>query len=157
MAIPVQDSQLEIAPLFIEPFVAALPPGHRLAKKKTVALDELAAEKLLLLEEGHCLRDQALEVCGLNSISSEEVRATSLETLRQMVSLGIGSTLLPALAAPLRSVYTRSSVEIRPLRSPGASRTIALVWRKRSPVAVTLRAVSELLGRHRPGGVLKVK
>ena len=157
VAIPVQDSQLEIAPIFVEPFVAALPPGHRLAKNKTVALAELAAEKLLLLEEGHCLRDQALEVCGLHSIYSEEVRATSLETLRQMVGLGIGSTLLPALAAPARTRHTRSPVEIRPLRSPGASRTIALVWRKHSPVSATLRAVSEMLCRYPPDGVGKIK
>ncbi len=157
VAIPVPNSQLEIAPLFIEPFVAALPPGHRLGKKKTVALAELAAEKLLLLEEGHCLRDQALEVCGLHSLFSEEVRATSLETLRQMVGLGIGSTLLPALAAPARTQHTRSPVEIRPLRSPGASRTIALVWRKHSPLTATLRAVSEMLCRYPPDGVLKIK
>lgn len=156
IAIPVQDSQLEIVPLFTEPFVAALPPGHHLTKRKTVALADLAAEKLLLLEEGHCLRDQALEVCGLNNLSGEEVRATSLETLRQMVGLGIGSTLLPALAASAHTGETRPPVEMRPLKSPGASRTIALVWRKRSPLTTTLRAVSAALGRSPPDGVRKV-
>ena len=157
VAIPVPDTQLEIVPLFIEPFVAALPPGHPLGKKKTVVLAELATEKLLLLEEGHCLRDQALEVCGLTGIFSEEVRATSLETLRQMVGLGIGSTLLPSLAAQIPHKHTRHQVEIRPLKSPGASRTIALVWRKRSPLTPTLDPISKMLRGHPPSGVLKLE
>lgn len=157
VAIPVRDTQLEIAPLFIEPFVAALPPGHPLGKNKTVALADLAAEKLLLLEEGHCLRDQALEVCGLDSIFSEEVRATSLETLRQMVGLGIGSTLLPALAALILPQSESAQIIIRPLRSPGASRTIALVWRKRSPLTATLDPLAQMFRQHPPHGVLKLK
>lgn len=157
VAIPVRDTQLEIAPLFIEPFVAALPPGHPLGKNKTVALADLAAEKLLLLEEGHCLRDQALEVCGLDSNFSEEVRATSLETLRQMVGLGIGSTLLPAMAALILPQAESTQVIIRPLRAPGASRTIALVWRKRSPLAATLDPLAQMLRQHPPQGVVQLK
>ena len=157
VAIPVRDTQLEIAPLFIEPFVAALPPGHPLGKNKSVALADLAAEKLLLLEEGHCLRDQALEVCGLDSNFSEEVRATSLETLRQMVGLGIGSTLLPAMAASILPQAESTQVIIRPLRAPGASRTIALVWRKRSPLAATLDPLAQMLRQHPPQGVVQLK
>jgi len=72
-------------------FYAALPAGHPLAKREVLKVSDIMAEKLLLLDEGHCLRDQALDVCGAGSRGREEVRATSLETLRQMVGNGAGS------------------------------------------------------------------
>jgi len=98
LALPVADDGLRVEPLFYEPFFAALPAGHPLAKRDVLKVNDIMAEKLLLLDEGHCLRDQALDVCGGGSRGREEVRATSLETLRQMVGLGLGLTLLPALA-----------------------------------------------------------
>ncbi len=93
LALPVTDDSLRVEPLFYEPFFAALPAGHALAKQATLKVADIMGEKLLLLDEGHCLRDQALDVCGTGSRGREEVRATSLETLRQMVGMGLGLTL----------------------------------------------------------------
>ena len=152
IATPVNEATINILPLFIEPFFAALPAAHALAQRKTISLDQLSAEKLLLLDEGHCLRDQALAVCGWQN-SNEEIRATSLETLRQMVGMGVGVTLLPALAAHSLNPQMRKAVAIRPLKAPGASRTIALVWRKRSILDITIRQIAQTLGTHLPAAV----
>jgi len=144
LALPVLDSNLEIVPLFEEPFLAAVPNTHPLAAQAKINIDELARAGLLLLEEGHCLRDQALEACHLEGVKSEEIRATSLETLRQMVAMGLGVTLIPALATHERSSQALP-ITLRPLKAPGASRVIGLVWRKRSPVAETLRQLADTL------------
>ena len=149
LALPVPGEGLQAAPLFQEPFVAALPKGHALAKKKTIDAHELAREKILLLEEGHCLREQALEVCGLRGDFGEEVKATSLETLRQMVAIGIGCTLLPALAAKGRN----AGIELRSLKQPVPSRTMGLVWRSRSPFQDTLQRLAETWRANLPEGV----
>jgi LysR family hydrogen peroxide-inducible transcriptional activator len=147
LALPVTDDSLRVEPLFYEPFYAALPAGHPLAKRDVLKVSDIMAEKLLLLDEGHCLRDQALDVCGTGSRGREEVRATSLETLRQMVAMGLGLTLLPALAVDAGARQTRKAVEIRPFKSPPPGRTIGLAWRRRAPfpetferLAVTLKA-----------------
>ena len=118
-----------------------------------MSLQELGRENLLLLEEGHCLRDQALEVCGREGRESEEVRATSLETLRQMVGMGIGVTLIPRLAAPANLRATQDGVAVKPLAPPGAGRTIAMVWRRRSPYVETLDRLARTLAGHLPEGV----
>jgi LysR family hydrogen peroxide-inducible transcriptional activator len=153
LALPVHDQGLESAPLFSEPFRAALPVGHALAVKTEISLPELVEARLLLLEEGHCLRDQALAVCRLNRAYDEEVRATSLETLRQMVGMGIGVTLLPSLAAvpPWRDACR--AVEIRPVNAPEPSRTIGLVWRKRFSHANVVLSLVQTLRDHLPEGV----
>jgi LysR family hydrogen peroxide-inducible transcriptional activator len=147
LALPVTDDSLRVEPLFYEPFYAALPAGHPLAKRDVLKVSDIMAEKLLLLDEGHCLRDQALDVCGTGSRGREEVRATSLETLRQMGAMGLGLTLLPALAVDAGARQTRKAVEIRPFKSPPPGRTIGLAWRRRAPfpetferLAVTLKA-----------------
>lgn len=152
LALPVTDPAIEVAPLFREPFLAAVASGHRLAKRARIGLDELADAGLLLLEEGHCLREQALQACRLEAMRSEETRATSLETLRQMVGLGLGVTLIPALAAPMPRV-SRGQVVVKPLDAPGASRLIGLVWRKRSPVDVAAARLAQTLAGHLPPGV----
>ncbi|MCS6786098.1 MAG: LysR substrate-binding domain-containing protein [Thiobacillaceae bacterium] len=152
LALPVEDPGLEVAPLFVEPFLAALPANHPLARKKAVALPELAAAGLLLLEEGHCLREQALEACQLEGLKNEEIRATSLETLRQMVGLGLGVTLMPLLAGA-GPKPTRGQVVLRPLAGEGAARTIGLVWRRRSAAAQTLTQLARTLGDYLPAGV----
>ncbi len=152
VALPVLDAELTVTPIFKEPFVAAFPRSHALLKHKTVSLEALGQENLLLLEEGHCLRDQALAACGLASHASEEVRATSLETLRQMVGMGIGVTLLPYLASQGHTLDNKDIV-LRPLAGAGASRSIALVWRKRTPFLDSLRALAETLRAELPAGV----
>jgi LysR family hydrogen peroxide-inducible transcriptional activator len=156
LALPIDDTNLEVAPLFIEPFLAAVPGGHPLAKSKSVNIDELAAAGLMLLEEGHCLRDQALEACHLQGIKSEEIRATSLETLRQMVAMGLGVTLMPTLAGAGINA-TGEQVMLKPISKPGAARSIGLVWRRRSPMASSIERLAEILRAQLPPGVLPIK
>ena len=145
VALPVEDEALESLALFDEPFWAALPADHKLARQDQVRVKDLAGCKLLLLEDGHCLRDQALEVCGPQARADEEVRATSLETLRQMVGMGIGVTLLPALAVDAAPKSTRRQVAVRPFAAPQPFRRIGLVWRKRFPWSETLQRLGETL------------
>jgi len=156
LALPIDDPGLEVAPLFVEPFLAAVPGDHPLAKAKTVNIDDLAAAGLMLLEEGHCLRDQALEACHLQSLKSEEIRATSLETLRQMVAMGLGVTLIPILAGAGLNA-TGGQVKLKPISKPGAARSIGLVWRRRSPMAPSIERLAETLRAQLPPGVMRIK
>ncbi|MBT9590349.1 MAG: hydrogen peroxide-inducible genes activator [Thiobacillus sp.] len=153
LALPVEDDSLRVEPLFYEPFFAALPAGHALTKRDVLKVSDVISEKLLLLDEGHCLRDQALDVCGANSRGREEVRATSLETLRQMVGMGLGITLLPALSVDAGPRVSRRSVETRPFRKPVPGRTIGLVWRKRAPFPETFECLAATLKANLPTGV----
>lgn len=142
LALPVNDDSLRVEPLFHEPFFAALPAGHPLARRDVLKVSALLNEKLLLLDEGHCLRDQTLDVCGSGNTGGEEVRATSLETLRQMVGMGLGVTLLPALTVATGPRASRKAVAIRPFRKPVPGRTIGLVWRKRAPFPETFERLA---------------
>ncbi|MEW5967718.1 MAG: LysR substrate-binding domain-containing protein [Pseudomonadota bacterium] len=153
LALPVTDDALRVEPLFYEPFFAALPAGHALAVRKELKVADIMGEKLLLLDEGHCLRDQALDVCGSGSRGREEVRATSLETLRQMVGMGLGVTLLPALSVDAGPRVSKKSVEIRPFKSPPPGRTIALAWRRRAPFPETFERLAHTLKAALPDGV----
>ena len=97
LALPTALDGLESRVLYRELFTVAVPNGHALAGKSTIKVQDLKDQTLLLLEDGHCLRDQALEVCSRVDVrEAEDFRATSLETLRQMVVAGLGITLLPA-------------------------------------------------------------
>jgi LysR family hydrogen peroxide-inducible transcriptional activator len=125
-----------------DPFVVALPQGHRLARKKRVAASDLEDENVLLLDEGHCFRAQALSVCDRARAKESELRATSLSTLAQMVSSGSGITLLPQIAVAVEN--RRGQLEVRPFSSPPPHRTIALIWRPRSPFAETFRDLAEV-------------
>ncbi|OYY95343.1 MAG: DNA-binding transcriptional regulator OxyR [Hydrogenophilales bacterium 28-61-23] len=156
LALPVDDPGLEVAPLFVEPFLAAVPAGHALAQASSVNIDELAAAGLLLLEEGHCLREQALEACHMQGIKSEEIRATSLETLRQMVAMGLGVTLIPALAGAGVNA-NGEQVVLKPISKPGAARTVGLVWRKRSAMTASIGRLAETLATKLPPGVLPIQ
>jgi len=153
LALPISDPSLEVVPLFVEPFLAAVPADHPLAATDEINIDELARAGLLLLEEGHCLRDQALEACHLQGLKSEEIRATSLETLRQMVAMGLGVTLIPTLA---RVGPSGQQVVLKPIAAPGASRGIGLVWRRRSPLAYTMAQLAETLATRLPPGTLRM-
>jgi LysR family hydrogen peroxide-inducible transcriptional activator len=138
-------------PLGRDRFLLAAPRGHVLARRAApVTAAELAEEQVLLLDDGHCLRDQALAVCG--SARAEELgfRATSLSTLAQMVAAGAGVTLLPELAVPSES--RRAPLVVRPLADPAAFRTIGLVWRPASPLAPALRALAETMRGAYPRG-----
>jgi LysR family hydrogen peroxide-inducible transcriptional activator len=130
LALPVDIDGIESAPLFDEPFMLAVPATHPLAERERVRIEDLHGETLLLLEDGHCLRDQALEVCSRVRVNeAQDYRATSLETLRQMVAAGHGITLLPELAAET-AVGTARGLRIKPFAKPAPGRTIGAVWRK---------------------------
>jgi LysR family transcriptional regulator, hydrogen peroxide-inducible genes activator len=120
-----------------DPFVAALPSAHPLAKKKQVSIAELEREPVLLLEDGHCLREQALALCRRTVVTETDLRATSLATLVQMVSAGAGVTLLPSVAVDVEN--RRGQLAIRPLAGKSHGRTICLAWRKTTPLSEALR------------------
>ena len=130
LALPVPMDGLDSQVLYREPFTVAMPSNHRLSGKSSIKVEDLSHETLLLLEDGHCLRDQALEVCASTVVhEKQDFRATSLETLRQMVASGVGITLLPELAG--RGAYGNArGVTIKPFAKPVPTRTIGAVWRK---------------------------
>ena len=104
LAFPVSMDGLDSFELYKEPFAVAMPSGHRLAQRSSIRIADLAHETLLLLEDGHCLRDQALDICAGSDVhEKQDFRATSIETLRQMVAAGVGITLLPELLAAART------------------------------------------------------
>ena len=142
VALPVEPDGLEAEPLYDEPFMLAMPAQHPLADKDKVRVDDLKGETLLLLEDGHCLRDQALEVCSRVRVNEEQdYRATSLETLRQMVAAGHGVTLLPQLAAET-PVGVARGLRIKPFMRPAPVRTIGMVWRRSTTRGKAIAAVS---------------
>lgn len=138
------------ANLFFEPFVLATPRAHRLAALPRIKLDALPIEDLLLLEEGHCLRDQALSLCADAPTATRH--ATSLETLWHMIAAGEGYSLLPSLAVAARPEIA-TLVQCRTMMEPHAGRDIALIWRASDPRETQFRQLAELLRRHAPAGV----
>lgn len=143
LALPVHDEQLHAEPLFDEPFVLAVPRGHALARRRALHPADLRDLDLLLLEEGHCLRDQALDVCHLAGAGEREgFRATSLETLRQMVAAGVGVTLLPVLAVQ-PPVPVSPDIVLLPFEGDPPHRRIAMLWRRSSAMGGFLERLAE--------------
>lgn len=132
LALPITAADTHAEPLIDEPFLLAAPADHPLARKnRAVSQAALGSAEVLLLEEGHCLRDQALAVCQLaGARETEQVRATSMATLVQMVASGLGVTLVPRSAAGA----VPEGVTVLPLR-PTPTRKLGLVWRESSPRA----------------------
>jgi LysR family hydrogen peroxide-inducible transcriptional activator len=132
LALPVESSGLETLPLFQEGFLLAIPEHHRLSGRKFAQVSDLKEESILLLEDGHCLRDQALEVCAHSGATERQgFQGTSLETLRHMVSAGMGVTLMPELAVKHASSSTLP-LRYLPFEKPEPSREIGLLFRKSS-------------------------
>ena len=145
LALPIDDGQLAHVDLFEEEFVLALPQQHPLAKRKRIDAGELADKELLLLEEGHCLRDQALAVCQMaGAEETRGFRATSLETLRQMVAAGVGITLMPALSVSA-PVPTNRNLHLVRFSGDSPHRRIGLFWRKSSVLGTFLRELAKVL------------
>lgn len=140
LATEVDGSDLASRSLFAEPFLAALPAEHPLAGRDVVAEAELARD-ILVLADGHCLRDQALAVCGRGDGSGGTLRAASLSTLLNMVAAGYGTTLIPGLAA---GAAQDAGIVLRPLAVP-AGRTVRIVWRARFPRRAAVEAVGEVI------------
>ena len=150
LALPLHDDQLHAEFLFEEAFLLAVPESHPLASHGPLALDDLASQTLLLLEDGHCLRDQALDVCRTTGAGENGgFRATSLETLRYMVAAGVGVTLLPRLAtaapvAPLPGLVVREFAGDAPFRD------IVLAWRPSSTHAGVLTELASIVRENIP-------
>lgn len=126
-----------------DPFMLAAPPGHPLARKNRVRSEELEGTTVLLLEDGHCFREQALALCLKLDAHEADFRATSLATLTQMVVGGAGVTLLPALSVPIEN--RAGALVVRSFAEPSPGRTIVLIWRPRSPAAGALRQVATVI------------
>lgn len=142
LALPIHDDQLHVEPLFDEPFLLAVPQQHAMAKLTSLDLHDLDDQHLLLLEEGHCLRDQALDVCRMAGADERDgFRATSLETLRQMVASGVGITLLPMLAVQ-PPVPVSPDIALLPFRGDAPHRRIAMLWRRSSAMTEFLQQLA---------------
>ena len=130
-------------------FVLAAPPGHPALRGRGAAKVEMLTQtEVLLLDEGHCLRDQALAFCATANIRERTFRATSLSTLVQMVAAGAGVTFLPALAAATEA--ERGNIKLRAFAPPRPHRTLALVWRPTSPCVAVLQRLATTIKQHYP-------
>ncbi len=159
LATPVAEQDFERLPLFDEPFWIAYPSKHPFYTKDKITLRDLKNEHLLLLAEGHCLADQAMEVCHIRERQAQgemaDLRASSLETLIQLVGAGFGITLVPALA--MRGSWTTDSgVVAQPLAIADASRRIALVFRHSFPRRPALQAFADIILDNLPNTVQRV-
>ncbi|MBQ0799470.1 MAG: hydrogen peroxide-inducible genes activator [Porticoccaceae bacterium] len=143
MALPYPMSNVTVHHLFQDPFCAAYPAGHPLSKIKKLHTRDLKGHDILLLENGHCLRDQALEACKLlDQQISLSFEATSLHTLVPMVANGIGITLLPQMAIDTGILSGLDNVETRAFSKADVSRSIDFVWRAKSPRAEEYRMLT---------------
>ena len=143
LATAVPQQEFDTMPLFVEPFWIAYPSKHRFYTKDRITLRDLDHENLLLLAEGHCLAEQAMDICQIHERQTQgemaDLRASSLETLIQLVGAGFGTTLVPALA--MRGSWTTDSgVVAQPLAIRGAARRVSLVYRHSFPRHAALRA-----------------
>lgn len=149
LALPLDRPGITELPLYDEPFRLAMPHDHPLASRRRCSVADLVGQRLVLLEDGHCLRDQALAVCSTaGSAGGAEVQGTSLPTVVQMVGAGLGVTLLPEMtvereARPVRSVVVRDL-------HPAPTRTIGLAWRSSSARGDAYRRLGELVRGARP-------
>ena len=133
IALPYPLPEMHVEQLFNDEFVLLLPPQHPLQKHKQVTQHNLQGEKLLLLEEGHCLRDHALEACKLEPSQMDLVyQGTSLHTLVQMVANGLGITLLPDLAVKA-NILGNADLETRCFKQEKVSRVVGMAWRQSDP------------------------
>ncbi|MCL4713877.1 MAG: LysR family transcriptional regulator [Hyphomonadaceae bacterium] len=145
IALPYEASGIATAPIADDEFFVLTPDDHPLAKRNDLAPEHLQSEDLLLLEDGHCLRDHALSACRVApSRRSAEVGATSLHTLVQMVAGGMGVTLLPKLAAE-GGAAAGAHVAVRPFARPIVGRSIGIAWRDGSPREEEARLLADVL------------
>ena len=143
---PAGTDGLTAIPIYDEDFVLALPPGHPLSGKRRVPASALAELPLLLLDEGHCLRDQALDVCQKAGVRAElaDTRAASLATAVQCVTGGLGVTLIPQSAAPVEAA--RSRLGLAQFAAPRPGRRIGLVFRSSSGRDDSYRRLAAIIG-----------
>lgn len=141
LALPVSDEGLVTKELFQEDFLLALPKKHPLVNKNKIQMQDIKNETLLLLEEGHCLRDQALEACGLVGATEKSgFKATSLETLRHLVASEAGITLIPEMAAK----HNNAKIALKSFAKPSPSRKVGMLWRQNSARQICCEKMLEL-------------
>ena len=144
LALPVEHPGVETFSLFEDRFLLAVPASRPIAKNVRATADLLREDRLLLLEEGHCLRDQALAFCHLRQVDSiDTFGASSLSTIVQMVSNGLGHTLLPELSLELEA--NRADIRLLRFTNPEPQRIIGLAWRKTSPRKQNFAALGDLI------------
>jgi LysR family hydrogen peroxide-inducible transcriptional activator len=144
LALPLPDAEVETLRLFDDPFLLAVPAADPLPKKARVTARDIAQHRLILLEEGHCLRDQALAFCATaRGEAPAGFGATSLTTVMQMVANGYGATLLPKIAA--EAEVRDGRVKLVRFTDPEPCRTIGLAWRRTSPRKADFLALGEIV------------
>ncbi|MEM8627504.1 MAG: hydrogen peroxide-inducible genes activator [Pseudomonadota bacterium] len=143
LALPIAHRDVITLHLFDDPFLLAAPPGYSKAGTLAPPPETLQGERLLLLEEGHCLREQALSVCALQAKHDATVGVSSLSTLVQMVANGMGLTLLPQISAPVEAA--RADIMTIPFADPVPRREIGLAWRRSSPRTAPFTALGQMI------------
>ncbi|MEY2908182.1 MAG: hypothetical protein RLZZ602_705 [Pseudomonadota bacterium] len=145
LALPFPAENVDVMSLLDDDFLLASPPEHPLSRKKNVRTTDLKGESLLLLEDGHCLREHALEACKLrDSQISIPYQATSLSTIVQMVANGIGITLLPSMSVEA-GITAGTDLVVQPFDQPGVAREVGLMWRKKTPRQTEFRMLGEFV------------
>jgi len=148
LAFPFPLPEMETVSLFKDEFLLCLPPGHELEKVQQVKQHQLRGQSLLLLEEGHCLRDHALEACKLESADTDLVyQGTSLHTLVQMVANGLGMTLLPAMSVAA-DVLGDTHLQLKHFSNENVSREVGMAWRKSDPRREEYLLLAEFVKEH---------
>ena len=150
VALPLHDGGIETLPVFDEPFRFAEPKRNHPAPEGVMSETELGGQRLLLLTEGHCLRDQALAICGSTGADADgDFRATSLETILQMVATGLGSTLLPAMACGSESARAVTTRQL----DAGIGRRIGLAWRRGCSRLGDIHLLADVVREYLPSSV----
>jgi len=148
LAFPFPLPDMETVSLFEDEFLLCLPPGHELEKVQQVKQHQLRGQSLLLLEEGHCLRDHALEACKLETADTDLVyQGTSLHTLVQMVANGLGMTLLPAMSIDA-DVLGDTHLQLKHFSNENVSREVGMAWRKSDPRREEYLLLAEFVKEH---------
>lgn len=143
LSLPIIDERFVVEDLFTEDLLLAVPPGHRLSARKRVRLQEVESERFILLQEGHCLGDQALRFCDRHACHPLVVfRTAQLETIQSLVAAGAGVSLMPRMACQRDRLHQPSYV---PLAEPAPQRTIAALWRKEHHHSRAAGALLEVL------------
>jgi LysR family hydrogen peroxide-inducible transcriptional activator len=142
LALPVDDAEIESVRLFDDPFLLAVPSTDNRPENMRVSERDIDTQRLILLEEGHCLRDQALAFCS-SARRDVSLGATSLATVMQMVANGYGITLLPRVAVDVELRDER--VKLLRFEEPAPGRTVGLAWRRTSPRKVDFSALGQLI------------
>lgn len=148
LALPYACGEVEVAPLFEDRLLLAV-PGNDSGDPASIVADDIDPERLLLLEDGHCLKDHALRACEQPELRGQAMMmGTSLHTIVQMVDNGLGTTMLPQMAIDA-GILDNTGITARPIESQNAQRRIALVWRRASPRERDFRLLAEVLAAER--------